>query len=406
MILNKDAIAEFLTLQYVLGDHTFRKGEQVKRSMDVPKYEVYNDANISDVETALKESIEQSTKGKKEIGFLLSGGKDSRLLLALAKSLDIDMTALSITDRSDRAELAVAGMIAHSLNVPHKILTLPDSYSPDVISDIVKITDGLIPILGYMPVYMLRDQLKRFDVVLTGDLVTEIMDMCEYRWYESKDPMAVMKRKHFGAGRTLLKEKHVQNVEEKFTSMYTDKSLDEIVLDTEIRNRRIQGLDAIEKMGINIKAPVLDSNVISSTFSLPFEERTHGRLATSMLKKSYPVLSNIRTTRSIFPLYFPWWVHFGIQKVKNDIDFIKKGNKLWKGAPRYTKLGMFDAGYQLKYNIGDYIKEAFADVGFIQELIKPGISDQLIEDHFSEEKDYDSFIAALLNVKVWMDINS
>lgn len=405
MDLNEDAITEFLTLQYVLGDHTFRKGEKAKRPHDVPKFEVYDGAKISDVEDALKESIQKATKAKKKIGFLLSGGKDSRLLLALAKSLDLDLTALSITDREDRSELAVANQVAEALNVPHEILKLPDSFSPDVILEIVKLTDGLVSFIGYIPMYLLKDKLSNFDAVLTGDLVTEIMDMGEYRWYESKDPIKVLKRKHFGAGRILLKEKYLKKVEDKFVSRYKDKTLEEIVIDTEIRNRRIRGLEVMKKMGVPIVAPVLDGKVISATYSLPFEHRIHGRLATSILKKSYPELASIRTTRSMFPLYFPWWVHFGIQKVKNDVDFMKKGSKLWNGEPRSAKLGMFDAGYQLKYTLGDYIQETFEKDVAVQDMIKPGIAKELISTHFSEKKDYDSFIATLLNVKVWMDLN-
>jgi hypothetical protein len=407
MNLNEDAITEFLTMQYVLGDHTFRKGEKAKRPVDVPKYKLHDDAKTSDVEDALKESIKKATKGKEKIGFLLSGGKDSRLLLALTKSLGLETTALSITDRPDRAELAVAGMVANSLDVPHKILELPDSFSPDVITEIIKLTDGLVSFLGYMPYCLLRDELsENFDVILTGDLVTEIMDLCEYRWYESKDPISVIRHKHFVAGRTLLKEEYVQMVDEKFVSMYKDKSLDEIILDTEIRNRRIRGLETIKAMGISIAAPVLDGNVIGATFSLPFEKRTHGRLATAMLKESFPKLANIRTSQSVFPLYFPWWVHFGIQRLKDDMDFIKKGKKLWDGEPRSTKLGMFDAGYQLKYTLGDYVREEFEKFDFIKDMIKPGITEELIRSHFSEEKNYDAFIAALLNVKIWMQLNT
>ena len=85
---------------------------------------------------------------------------------------------------------------------------------------------------------------------------------------------------------------------------------------------------------------------------------------------------------------------------------MKKGSKLWDGAPRSTKLGMFDAGYQLKYTLGDYVRESFENGGFLDEMIKPGVTDYLLDGHFSEEKDFDSFIAAVLNIKVWMDINS
>ena len=57
MNFNEDAITEFLTMQYVLGDHTFREGEKSKRPVDVPKYKLHDNAKTSDVEDALKKSI-------------------------------------------------------------------------------------------------------------------------------------------------------------------------------------------------------------------------------------------------------------------------------------------------------------------------------------------------------------
>ena len=70
MELNKEAIAEFLSLGYALDDQTFRKGEETKLKVDIPDIEIF-DATISDVENALKESISKSTKGYDKIGVLL-----------------------------------------------------------------------------------------------------------------------------------------------------------------------------------------------------------------------------------------------------------------------------------------------------------------------------------------------
>lgn len=403
MDLNEDAIAECLLLKYVLGDHTFRKGEKVKRLLDVPKFEVYEGATVSDVENALKKSIQKITEGKEKVGIFLSGGKDSRLLLALANSLKIDVTAVTISDRIGRIEDAVASKVAKTLKIPHKILRIPNTFSPDIISEIVDITDGLIPFSGLLPLYLLKEELsEKFDIILSGDLMSEIMDMCEYRWYESKDPIKVMKRKHF-IGKNLLKKEYADMVEEKFISMYKDKSLEEIILDTEIRNRRIRVMETLSRIGGKVATPVLDSDLISSVFSLPFEQRINGCLVKAILKKSYPELMKIRCTRSIFPLFFPWWAHEGFRRIRDNISFIKNGFKLWAGEPRYNKLGMWDTGFHFKYTIGDYIKETIETLDL--EMIDRESIKQLLQKHFSEQKDCSGNIEQLPIIKIWIDKN-
>jgi len=212
MDLNEDALAEFLLLNFVLGDHTFRKGEKVKRLLDIPKFEVYEDATVSDVENALRESIQRITNGKEKIGIFLSGGKDSRLLLALTNSLKINVTAVTISDGTGGVEDIVGSKVAKTLKIPHKLLRVPNAFSPDIISEIVDLTYGLISFSGILPTYLLKNELRdNFDIILSGNLMTEIMDMCERRWYESNEPIKVTRRKFFRG--ILLKKEYANMVE-------------------------------------------------------------------------------------------------------------------------------------------------------------------------------------------------
>ena len=111
MEINKEAIAEFLVLRYIIGDKTFQNGKKAELP-SIPPFETYENATIEDVEENLKESLHKQIKNKKRIGISLSGGKDSRLLLSMIKSLGIDATAVTIGDIPGRDEEKVAKKVA------------------------------------------------------------------------------------------------------------------------------------------------------------------------------------------------------------------------------------------------------------------------------------------------------
>jgi len=403
MELDREAIAEFLLLNYILGDRSFVKGKKTKIPIKIPKLKLYDNASSEDVENALTNSIQKATKNKEKIGVFLSGGKDARLLLALANSLQLDVTAITVGDIDNRDEEKTALKVTKTLKVPHKIVRLPDVISPNIVSEIGKVVDGSTQFSGAAPTYLIKDELSEdFDLILSGNLMTEIMDTCEFRWYDSKNPLEVMKRKHFQGGE-LLKKKYQDIAKENFISRYKDKSLEEIILDTEFKDRS-RAMIAINKLvDFSVAAPAADSDVINATFSLPVEERINGRLVADILKNSYPDLLRIRPSKTIFPLYFPWWIHYGIHRVRERYYYFKNGSKIWAGKPRFYKMGMWDQGFFYRYKIWDYVKESLETFDF--DMIDRDFVKQVLHDHFSEKKDGSRYIPRLLTLKDWLDRN-
>jgi asparagine synthetase B (glutamine-hydrolysing) len=403
MQLDKESISEFLLLGFVLGDKSFIKGEKAKIKVIIPKFVKKEKTSVKDVENALKNSIEKKTKNKKRVGVLLSGGKDARLLLSLAKSLNLDVSAVTVGDIDNRPEEKAAIGVTKALKVDHKLVRIPENVSPDIVSEIGRYTDGLVPFSGITPVYLIRDQLcNDFDVVLSGNLMTEIMDTCELRWYDSKNPVEVMERKHFQGG-FLLKDDYLNIAKNNFRSRFKNKSLEEIILEVEYKNR-MKGIIALNNLGVPIELPAADEKVVSSTFSLPIKKRMNGRLAMSILKKSYPKVARVKSPKTCFPLTYPWWVHYGTQTVKEKVYYFRQGSKIWDGKPRRYRMGMWDQGFFFKYRIGDYVKQTLE--GFEFEMIKPGVVQQILNNHFSEKKDETTYLSKLVTLKNWLDNNS
>lgn len=402
MDLDKDAIAEFLSLGYPLGDRTFRKGEPPATLIDVPQLTVH-DGSVDDVEDTLKRSIHQACTGKEHVGVLLSGGKDARLVVAMAHDLGLNVTAVTVGDKNNRSEESAASKVASALDVPFMTVRIPETISPSIVSEIGDITGGITSFSAVAPIYLIKDELTtHFDIVLSGNLMTEIMDTCEYRWYDSKNPLDVMKRKHLKGSKVLTPE-YAQRVEEHFTERYRNKTLEEIILDTEFKNRS-RALWTLTMLGVPIVAPVADKAVISTTFSLPLEKRINGRLVTTILKKHYPALANIRTSKTSLPLYFPWWIHYGTHRVKDRTEYLKKGQRIWAGEPRTNKMGMWDQGYIYKYKIGGYVRDSLENLEL--DILNHDFIQQVLTTHFSEKQDLSSYIPRLLTLKDWLERNN
>ena len=403
MELDKEAISEFLLLNYILGDRSFVKGKKTKIPVKTPELKLYENATVDDVENALKNSIEKITKNKGKIGVFLSGGKDARLVLGLAKSLGLDVTGITVGDIDDRDEEKTAKKVARSLNVPHSLVKLPNDISPNIVSEIGEVIDGSTQFSGVVPIYLIRNEIPDdFDILLSGNLMTEIMDTCEFRWYDSEKPVEIMQRKHFQGGE-LLKDEYANVAKENFISRYKDKTLEEIIVDTEYKDRT-RSLTAVNKLlNFTVATPAADSDLINATFSLPVEKRMNGRLVMSILKNSYPDLLKIRMSKTIFPLYYPWWLHYGIYRFRERYNYFKNGSKLWAGKPRSYKMGMWDQGFIYKYKIGDYVKKSLDSFEF--DMINKDFVKQVLRDHFDEKKDGTRYIPRLLTLKDWLDRN-
>jgi hypothetical protein len=205
-------------------------------------------------------------------------------------------------------------------------------------------------------------------------------------------------------GSKVLIPEYAKKVEEHFTSRFQDKSLEQIILETEYKNRSTYMKALNSFMDIPFVAPVADKDVISATFSLPIKQRMDGRLVTSILKKSYPDLAQIPMSKTRFPLFFPWWIHYGTYQLKERIAYFKRGKKIWNGEPRTNKMGMWDQGYMYKYKIGDYVKHELESLDL--DILNKEFIQKILQKHFSETTDQSAYIPRLLTLKTWLDKNT
>ena len=369
--MNEKAVAEYLSIGRVLSTDTFTKGK--KHDIKIPKVEPKSQGNVDDVIESLSNAIYNKTKNCKRIAISLSGGKDSRLIVAICQKLCLSADCITWTGGDNDREVLAAKKVANTAHYDHKIIKLDrEKFLDDGFAEkSIKITDGNPTYFTLVPYYTMGDALD-YDIIIDGNMMTEFMDTGEYRWYEGLDV----------ANALLSKEKDMRIV----TDQYYNESIDALLdlykkdLSQVIVERKIDRIISahFRYKYFKLWSPMTDNDVINSTFSLPFRERFGSKLVRNMIKQLSPELYSISTSRSPLSLRYPLWVHQAYQKVfKTTCGF-----DFWKDVLFTEPIESFT-----EINLGMLNKEK------IKQIVS--------------NRDTDSKIARLrlMNVKKWMSVN-
>ena len=386
MKVNDNAVAEFLSLGFVLGDDTFREGEKAERIVDVLEFETNRKSSVSDVEESLKVSLEYAVRDKKNVAIHLSGGKDTRLIVTLAHALGLDFTAVTYGEKGS-VDIEIAKKVAKKMQVRHKIYEItPNDFSVNNIYEVAKGTDGLVPFTSLVGGYQSdKKTFPGFDVVLAGALMSEIMDTWDFKKYP-QDPLEAMK-KRWGY-LPILKAEYMSYIDDKLKDMYDGKSLEEILCETTIKNLFLRSLGFYIAREINICPVVLDTAVLSNVYSLPLSKRRNCYLAKKIIKRVKPELLYLPYSYSgyMIPLAFPYIIHQGLRVIHT------RGKKVFFGPANIAD--------HLRYTLRDFIESKINTLDI--DLVRPDMANNLLQEHLAG--DYNtSAIGRLVTLKIWME---
>jgi len=316
MKINKNAIIESLVYGRVLSTETFETGK--RHNFRIPNFDelIFEYPNIKNVvienfTQILKEQIEKTCKGKSEIALALSGGKDSRVLLALLHELDISPVCVTWSYQPSDPEVVAAKNICDELGLEHKYIKItPLLYFNDIRAEkLMKLAKGSPLYFDMMLWHGIKDQLD-YEVVFCGNLMTEYMDTAEYRTYEGNDVRAALFFKETLAD--VIGDYEFNKYRMKLINFYFDENLNKIIV-TRMLDRIAQY--HIMRKFINWNYPILDKNVLNSLFEIPFEYRMGSKLTRHILRNHAPKLYAMPTGRSPLSLKWPLAFHQVYQKV-------------------------------------------------------------------------------------------
>lgn len=246
--IDKVSIAEFIKKGFIYHPNTLYKEIKTldngsygildfeKKETILKKYFKFNLTPINDFDflvnklsKALLNSINRRSLkffGKKAV--FLSGGSDSRMILANSSDLNID----AITLYSDENhEIEITKNITKSLNINHKLIKRNKDYYLNSFDDSLKINSGRsLPIDDHFLNLRNNEIVKKYDTILTGCYADWIfkgiaLDRKQISFLSLKLPLYKLKKfnYNFFSKRTLLKKKYEEMVQEREDHIFLNK---------------------------------------------------------------------------------------------------------------------------------------------------------------------------------------
>lgn len=185
--INEDAIAEFFTFGHLLGDKTFLKGVNVfppasilvycNRQIKIKKYwdfkfderhsETDNEYYVNALVQLFKQAVERTMKGNHHFGVSLSGGLDSRAVVASVDKKHYPITTITFNFPGTDDTPKIARKIAKTLGTTHREFEIEMDFLKYA-GKCVYITDGMLNLRCFHVIGLLDRFRESADVILDG----------------------------------------------------------------------------------------------------------------------------------------------------------------------------------------------------------------------------------------------
>ena len=243
------SVAEFLKKGFIYHPNTFyeeiktldngsycifdfnEKKITKKKYFKVSAKPIYNfNYLVNELSKALLKSIERRTLnhfGKKTV--FLSGGSDSRMILA--NSVDSNIDAITLYNQENH-EIKITKNIAQSLNIKHELIKRDENYYLNSFDNSIQANSGRsLPIDDHFLNLRNHEKIKKCDTILTGCYADWMfkgiaLDRTQLSFLViGKLPFYKLKafNYNFFAKRTLLKKKYEKMIREREDQIFLDK---------------------------------------------------------------------------------------------------------------------------------------------------------------------------------------
>ena len=404
--IRKNALSCFMDLGHMMGDITWFENVEMLSASTILSYNLNNKTmkkkrywtweqikpqNINFEEASkklgrlLKKAVNKRIKPGEKIGISLSGGLDSRSIIA-----SIDTKAQAITaytfGKSECQDVVIAKQVTKLKGCSHKIFNLNfENWLDGRFTGVWK-TDGMLSLLHMHASDTHKEVKKNTDINLNGfagDLVCGASWIINYGKRISKNTAESKFSKHIS----------LDHIEQSFFNIENE---DPYYLNNRVRRFTNLGTEEVSKT-IEQRKPFMDNDLIEFMYSLPDEYRFQSKLYNNSLLKAFPEFFN----------NIPWQ-QTGIP-INRKLTIFHKGKKILKNI--ISKTGL----YNNPENYTDYpnwIRET-KTAKLLSKILDPKIAlypryttedfnKKYLKPHLDKKLDYSEQICRALTVEVWL----
>jgi asparagine synthetase B (glutamine-hydrolysing) len=373
---NIDAVSELFSLGFILGDKTLlvdRKIPELAINYRVGK----STASWKNVFESLECSVIERCQEARDPCMLLSGGMDSRIIAGIIAENKIDIPFFTIDILPK--ESGVSKEISEALKLQHFIVESGNNQElldVDLLFEIAAHTLGTLSLPYFIWRSFALRKLSREKVVKTfitglygSELLAEsltyksmgIRDFCT-NLFESRFRAQTLERKYHHLALTNLI---------KYCPGFDIRSA---YYETYIKSRARTETLSID--GNQVISPFLDSEVLTSIFSLPPDMRMNKRIHHLILKHKFPKLARIKDVTGIPENRMYAWARKKIGKIMN---------------LRRAGVIDFDSMFRQELSLKKYIR------GGVPSISNENICEKLIDDFYNQNMPISKFISYFIS---------
>ena len=441
-----EAVADFFAFEMILNDKTFFKGIRVlppasiliwsNGKLSVKKYwdfEFKEDHNrlmeyyIENLVRIFRKAIERRMKGNHRIGVSLSGGLDSRSIVAAINKEHYPVHTFTYgVEGGDEAK--IAEKVAKKLGTKHRFFELRRDFLADCVELGVRLTDGMSSCRHFHWMSLLRQIAEDVDVVFHGlgmDIMlggwTDISYARIHRkiWEAQND--AILANLIFQK----LRKDGVREMDLLFSDAYYKRiknmpiqSLKKALKEVKAkhpgnkadylfwRNWTRTSTSPARRSYMEDRVPGYDNDFVDFILKIPPELRFEHKIYYEFFTKLAPNLAMIPHQRSGLAPLAPFLLHRIGKLVKSGYkEFIRKLRNITRGRISIPdKIGYPEYDEWIRKD--PRLRTFFEDILLDERTLSRGYFNEhyvreMVRRHMSSKKDYGKELCALLTFELW-----
>lgn len=454
--INKSAIPEFFSFHHLIGDKTFfmqvkclrpatilsydRSKDQVNTrqywDFDIKQRKKHKTRNLNilleSFRKLMTKAVERTVQDKKEIGILLSGGLDSRVIASFASKIDVDVITFTFGARNCPQQ-AIARRVAEELGLKNVFYEIPSDFIANFAAKVVYQGDGLIRIRDCHFIAFLERIREIVDTVLMGTLGGDLFgynvdalfnyvrrrrdfkwqSLHEVREYILKHairglPLEMYHKVFYKDFYVNAKQMLLANFDKEFNQIMENKRINTAIdlvdyWDYRVLEQRyiFQAFQFVNWY-VETRHPFLDNDLVDFfAFRLPPQLQLGKRFLKKAMNYCFPALRRIPLEQGASPdasqieVLTSRMKIFAHRKVKRMLEYVSKG-KISIRPSDYREYGKW-----LRTDSRDYVlhlllssqalKRGYFERDFIQKLLN---------ENMIAKKDHDELICDLINFEL------
>ena len=440
--LNPEAVAEFFTFSYLLGEKTFFQGVELlspasilicdfkENKIHIESYwdfEFRRAESQKSLKNYLEEfyplmemAVERRTWNKSKIGIFLSGGLDSRLIAGFAKRVaDREAKTLISFTYGTKGDWQgkIASQVADKLGIKNIFYEIPSDSIAKYAEEIVYKGDGHIRIRDVNTMSLL-DKVREtgVDVVLVGAFADTAFgahlhkDMLQL---SSRDELAYFlfrrhRIKQVAQHSTTILSQSLQINQEEIARKNFAHTIEQITFTNygeiahywDLRQRAIRYiLPLLSQLNwyLNVSDPFLDNSMIEFAMNLPYELKFEKRFIHKALRYLFPHIANIPHEKSGAPpdtkiLLFYRVTAFAKKQLKESLQKASFGRVLF--APKDSR----GYDYWLRTCSRKYVENTLLRAN--QRIFDQANIGKILKEHMTCQRNHDQLICDILNLEL------